>query len=957
MTMVMADTELKRLENELKWKVTGEVRFDALARALYATDASPYEIYPYGVVLPKTTEDVRQVLEVARRLSLPLLPRGGGTSLAGQTVGQAIVLDFSKYMDAILEVDPAARRAKVQPGVVRDRLNAYLEPYGLQFTPDVATSSRATLGGMVANNSAGTRSIKYGTTLDQVLAMTVMLADGTVTEFAPLDRQALAAKLQLEGLEGDIYRQVHRIITTHAEDIRARYPKVMRRNSGYSLDALLDGPFNLAKLICGSEGTLAIILDVTIRLEPLPNERRLALLHFKRQHHALEAVQFINRHGPSAVEFMDAPLLALGRANPHLAPLIGWLKGEPEAVLLVEFDGEDEATLSAKLAALATDPEVSARCYHVHEAYSEREQAEIWSFRRSGLGIYETMKGDAKPVPLIEDAAVPVEHLPNYVAEVQAVCAKYGVKTIMYAHASVGLLHIRPILNLKSPDGVKLFARISDEVFALVVKYGGAWSGEHGDGLIRSYKNRELFGEALYEAFRTLKRTFDPHNLLNPGKIVDAPSPTDHLRFGPTYRLPQVRTHLAFEDGLDQAVEACTGVGDCRKIGTGTMCPSYMATRDEDHSTRGRANALREALLGRLPGGLSSHDLYRVMDLCLLCKACKAECPSQVDVAKLKTEFLAHYYAQHGTPLAVRAIGNVARLAPLGRFFAPLANALLPLKPVRWALAKTLGIDERRTLPRYADASFEQLFRQRPTRTSSERPTVALLPDTWTMFHEPQVGMAAVRVLEALGYRVELIPYRCCGRPQLSKGLLGEAKRLAQKNVAALHAYLARGVPIVGLEPSCVTAFKDDYRDLIPGQATEAVARHVLLIDQFLAKAWTNGTLKPQAVFRHDGTPILLHGHCQQRAVLGTSASRAVLGWLSSAVEEADAGCCGMAGSFGYDHHALSMQIGEQRLFPAVRNHPGTVVASGFSCRHQIQDGTGRQARHLVEVLAEGLKR
>jgi FAD/FMN-containing dehydrogenase/Fe-S oxidoreductase len=946
--------DLKQIENELKWKVAGEVRFDSVARSLYATDASPYRILPLGVVLPKTAEDVRQVLMVAHRAGLPILPRGGGTSLAGQTVGAAIVLDFSKYMDAVLAFDPAARWVKVQPGVVRDQLNRYLKPHGLQFTPDVATTSRANLGGMVANNSAGTRSIKYGTTLDQVLAMTVMLSDGTITEFKELDPEALAIKLQAGGLEGAIYRQVHGIITEHAEEIKARYPKVLRRVSGYSLDVLVDRPFNLAKLLCGSEGTLAVILDVTVKLMPLPKCQLLALLHFERLQSALEAVQFINRHGPSAVEIIDAALIALGRDNPHLAPLLGWVKGSPEAVLLVEFEGQDEAELTTKAASLAADPEVAARCYHTHLAKG-REQADIWAFRQGGWAIYETMPGDAKPVPLIEDAAVPVDRLPYYIPEVQAVCAKYGVATVMCCHASVGLLHIHPVLNLKSAAGVEAYARISEEVFKLVVKYGGSWSGEHGDGLIRSYKNRELFGDTLYEAFRTIKRAFDPQNLLNPGKIVDAGAITDNLRYGSGYRLPRVDTHLHFEEGFGHAIEACTGVGHCRKTGSGTMCPSFMATRDEDHSTRGRANALREALSGNLPGGLSSHELYQVMDLCLACKACKAECPSRVDMAKLKYEFLAQYYQQHGTPLAALAFGNVARLSPLGRLLAPLVNALLPLKPVRWALERTLGIDQRRTLPRYADASFEQLFRSRSTRPNPGGPIIALFADTWTMFHEPQVGMAAIRVLEALNYQVELIPYRCCGRPQLSKGLLREAKALARQNVAVLSSYLKRGVPVVGLEPSCIAAVQDDYRDLIPGEATEAVAKHVTLIDQFLAKAWTGGVIKPERVFRRDGAPVMLHGHCQQRAVIGTSASRAVLGWVSSAVSEVDSGCCGMAGSFGYDHHQLSLQIGEQRLFPAVRRHQGAVVAAGFSCRHQIMDGTNRPAKHLIEVLAEGL--
>ncbi|MEX2542284.1 MAG: FAD-linked oxidase C-terminal domain-containing protein [Trueperaceae bacterium] len=979
----LPDLELaQRLSQELEPLVAGEVRFDAKARSLYATDASPYEIWPLGVVLPRSVADIRHTLEVAHRNSVPVLPRGGGTSLAGQTVARAIVVDVSKFLTEIVEFDAESRTVRVQPGVVRDQLNEFLAPHGLQFTPDISTTNRANIGGMVANNSAGTRSIKYGKTVDQVLALTVMLTDGTILELSELSDEELQSKIAQPGREGEIYRTVSRVVTEHADEIEARFPKVMRRVGGYNLDELTAGrPFNLAKLVSGSEGTLAFILEATLKLHPVPTRRMLALLHFETLEAALTAVQHINRHGPSAVEILDDVMFELGLSNPAIAPLMHWLEGRPAAVLMVEFDGESEEEMLAGYRSLQADAEVARLSYHSYTAMSEIEQKDVLDLRRAGLGIYATVKGRRKPIPFIEDAAIPPENLPQYLPEVLAICRKHGLRFGIYGHASVGVIHVRPMIDLKTAEGVDQYRQISAEVFELVKRYGGSWSGEHGDGLIRSYQNLNLFGDVLYQDFRAIKQAFDPEGMMNPGKIVDAPPMTENLRYGEGYPAPELRTVFDFsaEGGFLEAAEACTGVGACRKVGSGTMCPSYMATRDEDHSTRGRANILREAMTGRLPGGLASREVYDVLDLCLECKACKAECPSQVDVAKLKYEFLQHYHDEHGTPLATRAVANVGRIAPLAQLFAPIANALLPLKPVRWLSEKLVKVDRRRVMPRYARLSFAGWFARRDslpepvpnvadTLAESARPEswsgsysgdrgpVALFADTWTMYNEPEVGKAAVEVLERLGYRVELVPYGCCGRPQISKGLLREAKRMAGANIDRLSRYVVKGVPIIGLEPSCVTAFKDDYRDLLPGEATDAVADAVWMIDQFLAKEWTQGRLNPAESFRKDGSKMMLHGHCQQRAVLGTGSTRSVLEWVSSDVSEVDSGCCGMAGSFGYGHYDVSMAIGEQRLFPAVREHGGETVACGFSCRHQIKDGTGKQSRHVTEVLARALR-
>jgi FAD/FMN-containing dehydrogenase/Fe-S oxidoreductase len=949
----------ERLAAALKPKVRGEIRFDDLARSLYATDASPYEIPPYGVVIPKDANDVRAVLEVAHDFGVPVLPRGGGTSLAGQTVGTAIVVDFSKYMNQVINFDHEHRRVRVQPGIVRDELNRLLAPHNLHFTPDISPTNRANVGGMVANNSSGTRSIKYGKTIDQVLAITVMLANGAIIELRELDAAELQEKLAKTDTEGEIYRTVHRIASELGNEIIDRYPKVMRRVGGYNLDEFVAGkPFNLAKLVTGSEGTLAFILDVTLKVHPIPNHRILALAHFDTLQKALESVQHINRHGPSAVEIMDDVLFELGLENPTLAPLLGWLNGEPAAVMMIEFDGATEAETHRGLNALTSDPEVQRLSYHTHVAKTEDQQTEILEFRRAGLGTYATIKGNRKPVPFIEDAAIPVENLPRYIPEVLALCEKRGVEAVIYAHASVGVIHVRPLLDLKNETDISLFQEISLETFKLVKRYGGSWSGEHGDGLIRSYQNRSLFGDTIYQAFQEIKRAFDPETLMNPGKIIDAPEMTENLRYGPGYPEDTVQTVFDFSDsgGYLGAIEMCSGVGACRKVGTGTMCPSYMVTRDEDHSTRGRANVLREAITGRMPGGLTSREVFNVLDLCLECKACKAECPSQVDMAKIKYEFLQQYYDDHGTPLSVQAIGGVARAAPLGQAFAPLANMLMPLKPIRWAIEKAVGIDRRRVLPRYSNRSFAKWFKDRTDPAGGiSTNSVALVADTWTMFNEPHIGQAATRVLEGLGYRVELVPYGCCGRPLISKGLLRQARTQAKKNLDLIKPFVRRGIPIVGLEPSCVTAYRDDYLDLVPGARSEAVSGQVRMIDEFLAKAWTSGQIDPKRAFMSNSVPILLHGHCQQKAVLGTSPTKAVLEWLSNDVREVDAGCCGMAGSFGYTHYDLSLEIGEQRLFPEIRAHNGNAIACGFSCRHQIRDGTGIRARHLVEALDEAL--
>lgn len=946
-------------EAEMRTEVRGEVRFDAGMRAAYATDASPYEIVPLGVIVPLDVADVIAAVRIATSHGVPILPRGGGTSLAGQTVSEGLVIDVSKHLTNILELNTDQNWVRVQPGVVRDQLNNYLEKHSLQFTPDVSTTNRANVGGMVANNSAGTRSIKYGKSVDQVLALKVLLADGTVEWLSELDASALEEQLARKDRLGEMYRTVHHLVTRHQDEIEARYPKVMRRVGGYNLDEFTLGkPFNLAKLIAGSEGTLGFILELKLRLHPVPKYRVMALIHFTSLLSALRAVPQINLHGPSAVELIDSAMLNLGLENPDMARLLHWLEGTPETVLMVEFDGHSNEEVLLALERLHRDEKVRALASAIVDAIDPAIQADVLEFRRAGLGVYSTIKGPEQPTAGIEDAAIPVENLQYYVPAVLEALKSLNTRMVVYGHASVGVLHIRPLLDLKTTDGVRKYEAINDTVFKLVRQHGGSWSGEHGDGLARSQENRALFGDTLYEAFREIKRAFDPEWLMNPGKIVDAPPMTENLRLGPNYPADTLKTHFAFakDGGMLGAAEACVGVGACRKVDVGTMCPSYMATRDEMHSTRGRANVLRMALNGRLAGGLASKEVKEALDLCLECKACKAECPSQVDMAKLKYEFLQHWHDEHGVSLPTMVLGNAAKVAPLGQALAPVANRVLPLTPVRWILDRFAGIDKRRVLPRYARQDFASWWKKRPARPepAGDR-RVALFADSWTMYNDPQIGKAATEVLEALGYEVELIPYRCCGRPQISKGLLRQAKTLATANVESLSKYADENIPVVGLEPSCITAFRDDYRDLIPSQDTVRVAVNTFMIDQFLAGEWIVGRINPKATFAKAPGRIMLHSHCQQKAVIGSSSTKAVLEWASETVHELDAGCCGMAGSFGYGNHDLSMQIGEQRLFPAVRKHEGTTVSCGFSCRHQIKDGVGVETSHVVEVLAAAL--
>ncbi len=975
------DPDTGDLARELSRVVTGEVRFDRVSRLLYSTDASIYQVMPVGVVLPRSEDDVIATVELARRHKVPVLPRGGGTSLAGQTVGAAIVIDYSKYMRGVLSVDAEAQTVRVQPGIILDELNRTLASRGLVFAPDPSTSNRGNVGGALGNNSCGAHSVVWGKTSDNVAGLRTVLSDGTVAELGLLDGSAVKAIAARDDLLGAITRELTAVAAEYGDEVDRRYPKIMRRVSGYNLDLLGSGDWgtgdglDLARFVVGSEGTLINITEATLKLVPIPKLKALAVLHFAGLIESMEATVAALELRPAAVEHIGSMILRQARTQPEYARLMDWVQGDPEAVLVVEFTGDTEAEVTGKLNGLERRMKQSGLGYAVTRLIDPPAQARVWAVRRAGLGLIMNVPGPEKPLAFVEDTAVAPEKLPQFVERFDEIVREHGTEAGYYGHASVGCLHIRPLIDPKSQDGIDRMARIADDISDLVLEFGGALSGEHGDGLVRSPFIEKMFGPVITEAFGRVKRAFDPDGLMNPGKIVNPPPMTENLRIGPAYKTAKTLTALSFEreGGLAAAIEACNGQGACRKSAGGTMCPSFMATRDEEHSTRGRANALRSAISGALPlNALTGERVHEVMDLCLGCKACKAECPSNVDMAKLKYELLTQRRREYGPSLRDRLLGNIDRLGKLGSALAPVSNWTVGSDAAADVLERVSGIDRRRRLPAFASQTFDQWLRARPetAQVPSEgreggRGRVVLFNDTFTNYNHPEIGRAAVTVLEALGYEVVVPEFHCCGRPQISAGDAERARRNAAANVAVAAQALTTGtgegdVYMVGLEPSCILMFRDEYLDLLPGDKTaRAVADRTLLIDELLGMPTNLGLLK-----RFDGLDrkILFHGHCQQKAIVGTKHSMEVLGALPNIeVEEIDSGCCGMAGSFGFEkeHYDVSMEIGGLALFPAIQGRTGEfeVVSLGVSCRQQIADGTGKKARHLVELIADAVTR
>ena len=969
------------LEHELRTAIRGDVRFDAGSRLLYSTDASMYQMEPVGVVIPRDADDVRAAIELAGRHHVAVLPRGGGTSLTGQTVNNALVLDFSRHLDRVLEVNTEELWARVQPGLVQDNLNHHVRPLGLLFGPDTSTSNRATLGGMLGNNSGGSHSIAYGLTVEHVIELTTLLADGSRVVFGEVTPGEFAAKCRAPGLEGQIYREIARIRETYAAEIQARYPAHWRRVSGYNLNELVgagsarpgrteggliqarpgSATLNVARLIVGSEGTLVTVLEAKVRLVRRPKATALEVIHYRDIQEALESSQSILETGPYAVELTDKMILDLARNNIEQSQRMAFVQGDPAAIMIVEYAGDTDAEVRAKVETLEARRQRERFGYAAHAAHDAGEQQSIWKLRKAGLGLLLGMKGDKKPIAFVEDTAVEPRHLAEFVTRFREIFAKHDTVGAYYGHCSVGCLHIRPVIDLKTPRGLEQVRTIADEIADLVVRFGGTLSSEHGDGRARSPFLERMYGPRIMQAFRELKRAFDPDNRMNPGNIVAPAGLTDHLRYGTQYTTWEPTTLLDFSEqgGFAASVEMCNGVGACRKTLEGTMCPSYMATKDEEHSTRGRANALRAVLSGRLPPAeFTGRRLYEVMDLCLECKGCKAECPANVDMAKLKYEFLHHYYQANGLPLRNRLFGRIARMNRLGSRMPALVNWVSGLTPSRWALEKLAGIDRRRPLPSLAAQTFTDWFARRVPPAAAPRGEVVLFNDTFTTYNVPEIAQAAVEVLEAAGYRVVLVDRECCGRPLISKGMLAEAREHAAWNVARLAPYARRGVSIVGLEPSCLLTLRDETVDLVRTDDARAVARQSFLFEEFLLRERARGLV---LAFDGNGRKALLHGHCHQKALVGTAPTVGALRWAGFAVEEVDSGCCGMAGSFGFEreHYDISVALGNRRLAPAVKAAPleTEIVAPGISCRQQIQHLAGRRAKHPAEVLREALSR
>jgi FAD/FMN-containing dehydrogenase/Fe-S oxidoreductase len=953
------------LESDLARELRGEVRFDAYTRFLYSTDASMYAIEPLGVVYPRDGDDVQAAVAVAARHGVPVLPRGGGTSLAGQTVGRAVVLDCSRHMADVVEVDREAMRARVQPGVVQDDLNRAAAKLGLAFGPDTSTSNRATLGGMIGNNSAGSHSVVYGMTIDHVEALDVVLSDASRARFAPVGREEAARRGRGDTLEARIYRELPRLADAHRRAIESRFPEFWRRAGGYRLDRLpADGPVDLAKFVVGAEGTLVAITEATVRLVPKPKAVVMGVGQFDTVAAAIASTDDALACRPAAVELIDKTILDLARQSREFGRIGSFVEGDPGALMFVEFYGDTEAEATARLDDLERRWRRGGHGHAFTRATTRSAQQAVLKVRKSGLGfLMAAGRGTNRPIAFVEDTAVDPRHLPAYAEKFKAVLDAHGLKAGFYGHASVGCLHIRPFMDLTRPGEVGRMRAVAEQIRDLVAEYGGAMSSEHGDGLARSEWNRHLFGDELYEAMREVKRLFDPDNRMNPGKIVDAPAMTEHLRDPALPPAGPVETHFAFdvEGGMRGAAARCMRIGLCRKGWEGTMCPSYMGTRVEEHSTRGRANALVKALSDPDPRrALADPRLYEILDLCLECKACKSECPLTVDMATLKSEFLAHYYARHGTPLRARLFGQVRALNRLGSALAPLSNWPAGFGPARALLERAAGIDRRRPLPRFRRDTLPRWFARRGrSANGASGGEVVFLGDSFTSFTEPQIGRAAIELLERAGYAVGLEDGVCCGRAQISKGLLADAKASAARLAAKLGPAAARGAAIVGCEPSCLLTLREEHPALLPGNHdVAAVARRARLVEEVLAEAIAAGRLAVPAGGAAAPRRVLFHGHCHQKALAGTAATVALLRAIPGAeVVELDAGCCGMAGSFGFEreHYDLSMAIGALRLFPAVKAEgpEALIAATGVSCRQQIAHGTGRRARHPVELLWE----
>ncbi len=974
---------------DLKERLEGELYHDKVMKTLYATDASAYREMPLAVAMPKTEEDIITLIHFARDYKTAIIPRTAGTSLAGQVVGSGIIVDVSKYFTKILEVNKEEAWVRVQPGVVRDDLNHHLKPYGLYFGPETSTANRAMIGGMIGNNSCGSNSVVYGSTREHLLSVDMVMADGRPTTFAEMDAATFDRKCKDEAatssIESNAYRQIRYLLEDEANraEINDHYPKksIPRRNTGYALDLLLDmvpfreggSPFNFCKLIAGSEGTLGFITEAKLALQPLPpKEKALLCAHFDTVHDALKANLIALRYGPSACELMDHYILECTKENIEQRKNRFFVQGDPKAILAVELSRERPQELEKEMASMIKDMKESGLGYHFPVVKGE-EIKKVWTLRKAGLGLLSNIPGDAKPVAVIEDTAVDVNDLPDYIAEFNEILKKHALYCVHYAHAGSGELHLRPIIDLKTQEGNQLFKTIADEIATLVKKYKGSLSGEHGDGRLRGAYIPYMIGEKNYALLKSLKESWDPDYIFNPGKIIDTPPMNTYLRYQAGQETKTFETLLNFDNvqGIQRAAELCNGSGDCRKtvLTGGTMCPSYMATRNEKDTTRARANILRETLThSNKKNPFDSEEVKEVMDLCLSCKGCKSECPSNVDVGKMKAEFLHQYYKSNGIPLRTKLIANFTSLSAVASK-APWAYNFIFSNALTSGIAKKFsGFAKERSIPKLGKVTLRKWYQKNKATnfgisSKSNQGKVYLFCDEFTNYNDLSIGITTIKLLAQLGYEVIIPEHWESGRTYLSKGLLDGAKKMAEHNVALLQDLITESTPLVGIEPSAILTFRDEYPDLVPEELAlqaKEVASNALLLEEFLMRETDKGKISGQQ-FTNRKKLIKLHGHCHQKALSSLTPTKRLLSLPKNyQVHLIPSGCCGMAGSFGYEkeHYELSMKVGELVLFPTVRKQSEEVLiaAPGTSCRHQIKDGTGREAQHPAEILWEALK-
>jgi len=966
--------------NELKTRFKGEIFADEYTRLIYATDASAYKELPQLVVRPADTDDLKVLISFAKNLKTSLIPRTAGTSLAGQVVGGGIVADVSKHLNEILEINATEHWVRVQPGVVLDELNKILEPTGLFFGPETSTSNRCMIGGMVGNNSCGSHSLVYGSTRDHLLEIKALLSDGSEVVFGKLSVDGFEKKCLLDSLEGGIYRNIKEILgtTKNQVEIREQFPdkSIHRRNTGYAIDLLLETKpftenseeFNFCKLIAGSEGTLCFITEIKLNLDPLPpKEKALICVHCNSLDEAFKGNIIALKHNPVAIELMDNVILEQTKANISQRKNRFFLQGDPAAVLIIELAEKTREQIDSKAIAVIAELQSAGFGYHFPLVYNQ-DVNKVWALRKAGLGVLSNLPGDAKPVAVIEDTAVNPQLLPEYMDDFRQMLVKLNLNCVYYAHIATGELHLRPVLNLKDPKDVELFHTVALETAKLVKKYRGSLSGEHGDGRLRGEFIPMMIGEHNYSLLESIKKTWDPEGIFNPGKITGTPRMNSSLRYNLDIQAIEPKTFFDFSKthGILRAAEQCNGSADCRKSAVmgGTMCPSYMATKDENATTRARANILREFLTNSSKNNRFDHqEIYKVMDLCLSCKGCKSECPSNVDMARYKAEFLQHWHDANGIPFRTRIIANISKLNKLGMLAPSIFNFFISNAFSSGMMKKTLGFASARSIPVLYKTSLRSWVKKLPSNQNVVvNGTVLLFADEFTDTNDVEIGINAVKLLNGLGYKVEIPDHVESGRAYLSKGLIRKSKKLARENVSKLNALVSEKTPLIGIEPSAILSFRDEYPDLVGDDLKDQalkMAPYCLMFDEFIMREVQNGKIN-QSQFSDAKQHIRLHGHCHQKALASTGPTKEMLSLPANySVDEIKSGCCGMAGSFGYEaeHYEVSMKVGELVLLPEVRNTPEHTIISapGTSCRHQIKDGTGRIALHPIEVLYNAL--